>query len=46
MTVMRLPLHGYEQAYGIWNGKDYLPVLEKELSLTECSISVYEVSAL
>ena len=42
-TVARLPPRGYEQAYGIWSGGDYLPVLEKELGLTECSISFYEV---
>jgi hypothetical protein len=41
---MRLAPHGYEQAYGIWNGEDFLPVLEKELSLTEMSVSIYEVS--
>lgn len=38
-----LPPRGYEQAYGIWNGVDFLPVLEKELGLTEASIAVYEV---
>ena len=43
-TVARLPPRGYEQAYGIWSGEDYLPVLEKELGLTECSIAFYEVS--
>lgn len=43
---MRLAPRGYEQAYGIWNGEDFLPVLEKELSLTEMSVSIYEVSAL
>ena len=41
---MRLAPHGYEQAYGIWNGEDFLPVLEKELCLTQMSVSIYEVS--
>ena len=45
-TVMRLAPHGYEQAYGIWNGEDFLPVLEKELSLTVMSVSIYEVGTL
>ena len=39
-----LPPRGYEQSYGIWSGEDFLPVLEKELGLTEGSISFYEVS--
>ena len=43
---MRLPPHGYEQAYGIWSGEDFLPVLEKEFILTEMSVSIYEVSTL
>ena len=42
-TSETLPARGYEQAYGIWNGKDFLPILEKHLGITAITLEMYKV---
>ena len=40
-----LPARGYEQAYGVWPGKDFVLILDKEFGLTEVTLESYMVLA-
>ena len=42
-TSKTLPARGYEQAYGIWSGEAFLPILERHLGVTESTLSLYKV---
>ncbi len=45
MTSETLPARGYEQAYGVWGGGDFLPVLEREMGVTDSTLTLYKVSS-
>ena len=43
ITAKTLPARGYEQAYGVWNGQDFLPVLDKEFGINPLTLTTYKV---
>ena len=42
-TAETLPAKGYEQAFGVWSGTDFLPILDKEFGVNESTLQTYKV---
>ena len=40
-----LPKRGYEQACGIWNGQDYIPIL-RQMGITVMTFEIISVSTI
>ncbi len=40
-----LPEKGYEQAFGVWSGQKFLPILNSSFGVTEKSLVLYKVRA-
>jgi len=41
--VETLPAKGYEQAFGVWSGQDFLPILDKDFGISESTLQLYKV---
>lgn len=43
VTSETLPSRGYEQAFGVWTGKDFLTILDQHFGINEGTLQLYKV---
>ena len=43
MIAETLPARGYEQAYGVWTGQEFVHIMDTHMSITGSSLLLYKV---